>query len=265
MNLKFHAFILASLLATTAQAKLQTKMVTYTEGKTELEGYLVYDDAHEGQRPGVLVVHDWMGLTDFTKERADRLAEMGYVAFAADIYGKGVRPRNPAEAKKLVSTYKGDRALMRARARAALDYLTATSILDKTRIASIGYCFGGTTSLELARSGAPLAGVVSFHGGLDTPKTQDAKNIKAKVLVLHGADDPHVPPTEVAAFEKEMTDAHVDWQLVKYSGAVHAFAVPSAGNDNSTGAAYNASADKRSWQAMKNFFAEIFKPVPKQP
>ena len=126
-------------------------------------------------------------------------------------------------------------------------------------MAAIGYCFGGTAVLELARSGAPLTGVVTFHGGLDTPTPQDAKNIKAKVLVLHGADDPFVTPDQVAAFEKEMNDAKVDWQLIKYSGAVHAFAVPTAGNDNSKGAAYNERAARRAWQAMKDFFAEIFK------
>ena len=159
---------------------------------------------------------------------------------------------------KLVAIYKGDRPLLRARAQAALTELLKQPQTDPTRVAAIGYCFGGTTVLELARSGAPLTGVVSFHGGLDTPTPQDAKNIKAKVLALHGADDPFVPPMQVSGFEKEMTEGKVDWQLVKYSGAVHAFAIPSAGNDNSKGAAYNATADRRSWQAMKDFFGEIF-------
>jgi len=136
--------------------------------------------------------------------------------------------------------------------------LAKNKLVDPTRLASIGFCFGGTTSLELARDGAPLVGVVSFHGGLATPTPADAKNIKGKVLALHGGDDPYVPAEEVAAFQKEMRDAGVDWQFVAYGGAVHSFTVPAAGNDNSKGAAYNARADARSWEAMKQFFAEVF-------
>jgi dienelactone hydrolase len=258
MKLKW---IVASLLvASLAHAELKGKPVEYREGKTVLEGYLVYDDAVPGKRPAVVVIHDWMGVSPFTRERADALAKMGYIALAADIYGKGIRPKDGKEAMTQASLYKGNRPLLRARARAALDTLLAQPQTDPSKVAAIGYCFGGTAALELARSGAPLAGVVTFHGGLDTPTPQDAKNIKAKILVLHGADDPHVPPDQVAAFEKEMNDAHVDWQLVKYSGAVHAFSVPTAGNDNSKGAAYNERAARRAWQAMQDFFAEIFKP-----
>ncbi len=257
MKLKLTAVLL--LLSAVAQAKLQGKTVEYKEGKTALEGYLVYDDAVQGKRPGILVVHDWLGVGDYVRGRADQLAQLGYVVFAADIYGKGVRPKDSAEAMELVKIYKGNRPLMRARAQAAYSELLKQPQTDPSRLAAIGYCFGGTTALELARSGVPLAGVVSFHGGLDTPAPQDAKNIKAKILALHGADDPYVPPDQVAAFEKEMTDAKVDWQLVKYSGAVHGFTIPASGNDNSKGAAYNAAADRRSWQAMKDFFAEIFK------
>jgi len=246
------------LAAGLAHAELKGKPIEYKEGKTVLEGYLVYDDAVQGKRPGVVVVHDWMGPSAFTQDRADELAKMGYIALAADIYGKGAHPKSPDDAKKVAGLYKGNRPLLRARAQAALDTLLAQPQTDASRVAAIGYCFGGTTVLELARSGAPLAGVVTFHGGLDTPTPQDAKNIKAKVLVLHGADDPYVTPDQVAAFEKEMTDAQVDWQLIKYSGAVHAFAVPTAGSDNSKGAAYNERAAHRAWQAMKDFFTEIF-------
>lgn len=256
--MKWQKLIALFFTASLAQAQLRSKTIDYKEGNTALQGYLVYDDAIQGKRPAIVVVHDWMGMTDFVRGRADGLAKMGYIALAADIYGKESQPKNANEAKAQSSKYKNDRLLLRARVKAALDTLLAQPQTDPKRVAAIGFCFGGTTALELARSGAPIAGVVTFHGGLDTPTPQDARNIKAKILVLHGADDPFVTPAIVAGFEKEMTDAHVDWQLIKYSGAVHAFTIPSAGNDNSKGVAYNASADRRSLQAMKDFFAEIF-------
>ena len=245
--------------ANTMYAAVQTKIVEYKQGDAVLEGYLAWDDAVEGRRPGVLVVHEWMGLGDYAKGRARKLAEMGYVAFAADIYGKGIRPKTPQEATAESGAYKKDRLLMRARVHAGLDTLRSNPLCDPQRIAAIGYCFGGTCVLELARSDADIAGVVSFHGGLDTPTPADAKNIKCKVLVLHGGDDPHVPPKDVAAFEDEMRSAGVDWQLVVYGGAVHGFTNPASGNDKSRGAAYDAKADRRSWEAMKVFFAEVLK------
>ncbi len=254
MKKLFFAVILTAL---SAQAKLVTKTIEYKEGSAALEGYLSYDDS-KGLKPGVVVVHDWMGLSDDTKSRADMLAALGYVAFAADIYGRGVRPKGAGEAGKMATMYKSDVKLLRARVTAAYNVLKAQTNVDKANLAAIGYCFGGTTALELARSGAPLKGVVSFHGGLATPNAADAKNIKGKVLALHGADDNYVPAAEVAGFEKEMRDAKVDWQLIAYGNAVHAFTIKGAGNDNSKGAAYNEKADKRSWIAMQNFFEEIF-------
>jgi dienelactone hydrolase len=242
-----------------ANAAVQTKVVEYQQGSTTLEGCLAWDGALQGRRPGVLVVHDWMGLGDYAKMRARKLAEMGYVAFAADIYGKGVRPKTPQEAAAQAGVYKNDRPLMRDRVSAALDVLGHHPLCDPQRIAAIGYCFGGTCVLELARSGADIAGVVSFHGGLDTPSPADAKNIRCKVLVLHGGDDPYVPRKDVEALQDEMRAGGVDWQLVIYGGAVHSFTNPSSGNDNSKGAAYNAKADRRSWDAMKTLFGEIFK------
>jgi dienelactone hydrolase len=246
-------------LTGTAGAKMVNKTVEYRQGDTVLEGYLAYDDTFAGKRPGVLVVHEWNGLGDYVKKRANQLARLGYVAFCADIYGKGIRPDTVEAAAKEAAKYRGaDRSLLRARAQAGLDELRRQPMVDADRLAAIGYCFGGTAVLELARSGADMRGVVSFHGGLDTPNPADAKKIRAKVLVLHGADDPHVPPSQVAAFEDEMRKGGVDWQMVIYGGAVHSFTNPDSGSDPSKGVAYNEKADRRSWEAMKVFFAEIF-------
>lgn len=256
--LRILALVFALLPFSNAHAAVQVETVEYKDGATVLEGLLAYDDAVKDRRPGVVVVHDWMGISDNTRQRITQLAGLGYVAFAADIYGKGVRPKNAQEAGGLAGKFKGDRAMLRARVNAALETLRKSPRVATEKVGAMGYCFGGTTALELARSGANVAGVVSFHGGLDNPKPQDARNIKGKVLVLHGAADPFVPAKEVDAFEKEMTDAKVDWTLVKYSGAVHAFTVVGAGNDPSRGAAYNAAADKRSFEAMKAFWAEVF-------
>ena len=242
-----------------ATAAVKTQIVEYQEGGITLEGYLAWDDAIQCKRPGILVVHEWTGLGDYAKSRTRMLAEMGYLAFAADIYGKGIRPRTPQEAGSESGKYKMNRKLMRSRVEVGLALLVANPMCDSKRVAAIGYCFGGTCVLELARSGAEIAGVVSFHGGLDTPTPEDAKQIKCKVLVLHGGDDPHVPVKDVEAFENEMRAGNVDWQLVVYGGSVHGFTNPASGNDKSRGAAYDEKADRRSWEAMKAFFAEIFK------
>ena len=231
--------------------------IEYQDGDTMLQGYLVYDESLSGKRPGVLVVHEWKGLGDYAKRRADQLAELGYVAFAVDMYGKGIRPETNEDAAKQAGIYKQDRQLMRRRANAGLEVLKNQPLVDPKKIAAIGYCFGGTTVLELARSAADLKGVVSFHGGLQAPLPEDAKNIKGKVLALHGADDPFVKPQEVDAFEKEMKAGHVDYKLVRYPGAVHSFTNPDSGNDPAKGMAYNQEADKKSWVEMKAFLKKI--------
>ena len=245
--------------ALTASGEVRTETVKYKLGDTTMIGYMAWDDAVQGRRPGVLVVHEWYGLNDYAKSRARQLAQLGYVALAVDMYGDGVVAKDAAEAGKLATALRNDRPLMRARAQAALETLRKNPACDPRRVAAIGYCFGGGVVLELARSGADIAGVASFHGNLDTPNADDAKNIRAKVLVLHGADDPHVNAAQVAAFQQEMRDAKVDWQMIFYGGAVHSFTNPASGDDPSRGVAYNAAADRRSWDAMKKFFDEIFK------
>ena len=243
--------------AFTMNAAIKTETIEYKQGDTTLEGVLTYDDAVKGSRPAVLIVHQWKGLTDYEKKRAEMLAKLGYVAFCADIYGKGVRPQTVEEAGATAGKYKKDRQLLRARVNAGLETLRKQKNVDTKHIAAIGYCFGGTTAIELARSGADVAGVVSFHGALDSPTPADGKNIKTKVLALHGADDPFVPAADIEAFEKEMRDAKVDWRLIKYGGAVHSFT--DWGADGSLkGAQYNEKADKRSWEDMKEFCKELF-------
>lgn len=250
------------LFSCSAQAAIHTEAVEYKHHDAILEGYLAYDDALKGNRPGILVVHEWTGIGDYIKMRTEELAKLGYIAFAIDMYGKGIRPEKREEAARQAGIYRADRQIMAARANAGLEALKKHKLTDRMRIVAIGYCFGGGTVLELARSGADIAGVVSFHGNLDTPNPQDAKNIKAKVLVLHGADDPHVPLGQVTAFQNEMRAARADWQMVSYGNAVHSFTNPASGNDPSTGAAYNKEADKRSWKAMQSFFKEIFSQAP---
>ena len=251
--------LMVLVVAVAAQGKVVGRTVEYRDGNQAFEGYLACEDGIHGKRPGILVVHDWMGISAETRRRCDMLAALGYVAFAADVYGKGIRPATPQEAAALAGKYKGDRSLFRSRLILALDQLRKDPRVDVAKLAAIGYCFGGTGVLELARSGANIRGAVSFHGGLDSPHPDDGKAITCKVLVLHGADDPFNPPSDVAAFQEEMRRGGVDWQMIYYGGAVHAFTNPGAGNDASKGSAYNAKADARSWQAMQDFLNEIFR------
>jgi dienelactone hydrolase len=259
MKRKWISLMMAMVSPGLLHGAIVEKTVSYADADAKLEGIHMYDDAMTGPRPAVLIIHQWMGITDHEKQRARMLAELGYNVFAADIYGVGVRPASPAEAGKEAGKYKSDRALFRSRLQAGLEVLRKDERTKHDKIAAIGFCFGGTAVLELARAGTSIAGVVSFHGGLDAADGMAAKKggIPAKVLVLHGAVDPYVPADQVAGFEKEMNEAAADWHLIAYGSAVHAFTQRGAGDDPSKGAAYNEAADRRSWNAMKVFFAEI--------
>jgi dienelactone hydrolase len=248
----------ALALSLAALPILAGQPLSYVDGTTKLAGYVARPATLKGEAPGVVVIHQWMGLTDHERKVSDDLAKLGYVALAADIYGEGVRPANAGEAGKLAGSFKGDRALYRRRIAAAIETLKAQKGVDGSRLAVIGFCFGGTGALEAARAGLPVKGVVSFHGGLDVPAGFTSGPISAKVLVAHGADDPFVPAKDVAAFQDEMRQAKADYVFVAYAGAVHAFTQKEAGNDNAKGAAYNEAAHRRSWQHMKDFFQELF-------
>jgi dienelactone hydrolase len=257
--LKISLTLIIILISINAMSQIHTGNVEYKDSTVTLEGFIAYDESFTGTRPGILVVHEWMGINDYTKMRCEQLAKLGFFAFAADIYGKVIRPKSGEEAGKQAGIYKNDRQLMRRRIILALDEIKKQKLVITSKIAAIGYCFGGTVALELARSGADIKGVVSFHGGLDTQNPDDAKNIKAKILALCGGDDPFVPMEQLESFKNEMKYAGVDYQIFIYGGAVHSFTNPNSGNDPSKGAAYNEKADKRSWEAMKTFFNEIFK------
>ena len=252
------AAILVLLSAPASPAAIRTDTIEYSDGEKILEGYVAYDDASTESRPGILVIHDWTGLQDYAKRRCVQLAELGYVAFAADIYGKGVRPTDPKECAIQAGTYKSDLPLLRRRVLLALNEMKKNPLVDGGKLGAIGYCFGGTSVLELARSGADVKGVVSFHGGLSTTLPAEPGAIKAKILVCHGAEDPFVKPAEVERFKEEMVRSKADLQFEAYSGAVHSFTKKEAGNDPSKGQAYNEDTDAKSWSAMKGFFAGAF-------
>lgn len=254
----FASLIGFAFITSSSLAAIKTQTVEYKVGEVTHKGFLAYDDANTDTRPGVLVVHEWWGLNDYAKRRATMLAELGYVAFAPDMFGEGKTTSDPKQANEWATDHGSD--LMRARQRvmAAFDQLSKSPHVDTSRLAAIGYCFGGSSVLNMARLGMPLRGVVSFHGGLASPLQAGKGVIKAKVLVCHGAADTFDPVETLDAFRKEMSEAEVDWQMVYYSGAVHAFTNPDADNYKIPGVAYNKAADERSWNAMKTFFAEIF-------
>src|SRR3954470_23399669 len=258
----FLAFVMIGALS--LQAKIVSKSVAYEQGGVKLEGFLAYDDSKVSsarKAPGVVVFPEWWGLTDYPKDRARQLAELGYVAFAADMFGAGVVTTDAKKAGELAGQFYG-KPLMAERARAGLDQLLATGLVDNTRTAAIGYCFGGAVVQALAYSGAPLVGMVSFHGSLVPASADAAAKNHAKFLICHGAIDKFISPEDIAAFMKSMNDGKFDYQFISYAGAVHAFTNPAAnqiGQATGLPIAYNAAADNRSWSHMRTFFGEIFK------
>lgn len=250
----FKVLIFSLLFSGVVQAKIETSLVEYKSGDSTFEGFIANDTSIKGKKPGIMIVHNWMGVTEETKSKAIEMARLGYVAFAGDIYGKGVRPKSPKEAGELAGKYKADLKTLRERSSLAIDELRKNKFVDAKKIFVAGYCFGGTAAIEVARSGADIKGAISFHGGL-APSSDD-KNIKAPMLILHGAIDPHVKKVDLDGFTKGLDNEKIDYQFISYANAVHSFTEKAAGNDNSKGAAYNELADKRSWIALKNFLSE---------
>jgi dienelactone hydrolase len=252
----FLASLLALLTAVSADAAVQTKEITYKHGDLECKGFLAWDDAVEGKRPGVLVVHEWWGLNDYARNRAKQLAEDGYIAFAADMYGEGKHTDHPAEAKDFATKVRSNVDDWVARAKAALEVLKAQPQCDTSKLAAMGYCFGGSTALQLAYSGADIKCVATFHAALPVPSEQQAKQTHASILVCHGAEDSFIPPATIAEFQKALDKAGVDWEMDYYAGTVHSFTVPGVDEKKLPGMAYNKKADERSWHRMQDFFAE---------
>lgn len=249
-------YILSILILTTVTSFGQISKVAYSDGTQKLEGYFAKAKKPNPKKIGVIVLPAWMGVDNNAKESAEALAKLGYHAFVADIYGVGNNPKTTDEAGKNAGFYKNNPAEYQKRIQLAIDELVKLGA-DKNEIAVIGYCFGGTGAIEAARGNLNVKAVVSFHGGLAKAENSPTETIKAKVLVLHGADDPYVSVKEIEAFQNEMRATKADWQMVYYASAVHSFTHKDAGNDNSKGAAYNELADKRSWEAMKAFFKEV--------
>jgi dienelactone hydrolase len=245
-----------------ADPKIQGKSVEYSAQGVVMKGYLAYDEAAKGKRPGVLVVHEWWGLNDYARKRARMVAELGYTALAVDMYGDGKQAMHPDDAKKFSSELMKNFDDAKARFMAAMEFLKQQASVDPTRIAAIGYCMGGGVVLNMARQGVDLKGVASFHGSLAPVKPAQPGSVKAKVLVLHGGDDKFIPPEQIEALKQEMKSAGVDFQFISYPGAVHSFTNPEAdelGKKYNMPIAYNAQADKKSWDELKKFLNTIFK------
>jgi dienelactone hydrolase len=260
MNHNRLIIILAFLVfwGSVAQAAVVTKTISYRQGSVDLQGYLAFDNLMKGKRPGVLIVHEWWGLNDYVRQRAKQLASLGYVAFALDMYGKNKVTVHPKQAKEFMQQVTQNIEVWRQRALAGLDILKKQTNTDPNRIAAIGYCFGGSTVQQLAYSGADIKGIVSFHGSLITPPASADRPIKAKFLICHGAADPFTKLEMIPPYIAAMNAAGIDWQMDIYGHAKHAFTNPGADKYGMPQLGYNRLADRRSWQAMKQFFNDIF-------
>ncbi len=252
-----YAILFIFLLALSVPAQIAKNKITYESGDTTWFGIVVYDSTSDLKRPGVMVVHEWWGLNQFIIQKAESLAAMGYVAFAADMYGDSASTTDPKTAMKWSSHLRGS-PLLRKRAGRALDQLRGHPLVNEERIAAIGFCFGGTTVLELAYGGADLKGVVSFHGGLQPPAANEMDGIKASMLILHGAQDPTVKQKQINAFKQSMQKAGVDWQMIIYGGAKHSFTNPGADEYNIESIGYDPKAAGRAWQHMSIFLKNLF-------
>ena len=236
---------------------IQTKTIDYQYDQVELQGYLAWDDAVDKNRPGVMVSHAWRGRTEFENARAEDLAKLGYVGFALDLYGKGVQGNSVEENSALMKPFLDDRQMLQNRLSTSLDVLKSQDEVDESRSAAMGYCFGGLCVLDLARTGADVNGVASFHGLFGPPGNTGGNKINAKVLVLHGWDDPMATPDQVVSLAEELSSMGADWQIHGYGNTMHAFTNPDA-NDPDFGTVYQADADRRSWNAMQDFLSELF-------
>ena len=252
------ALVVAAGLAGPAAAEVQTKTITYQDGDETLTGHLYWDDALEGQRPAVLVIHEWWGLNAYAKKRARMLAELGYVAFAADMYGGERVTDTPDQAREWMKGITSDVQAWRDRAALGLAQLQDSPLVAPGQTAAVGYCFGGGTVLQMAYDGADVRGVVSFHGSLPALKEGDAESLEASVLVLHGHADTFIPDEQIEKFQAGMEDAGADWQFVRYGGARHGFTNPDVGEYGIPNLEYDAAADRRSWEDMQDLFAELF-------
>ena len=256
---KIVMLVLAGLLTSTAaRSEIVTETVSYQDGDTALQGHIYYDDAVVGKRPGVLVVHEWWGLDDYAKRRASMLAELGYIAFTADMYGVGKVTEHPDQAKEWMMVNASNVPAWRGRAELALQQLTEHKLTDTENTAAIGYCFGGATVVELAYSGAALKGVASFHGSLPLPVEGETPDLKAQLLILHGEADPFVEKSHVTKFREQLNTINADWEMVSYGGVMHSFTNASAGDHGMPALKYDARADQRSWARLQQFFDEIF-------
>jgi dienelactone hydrolase len=255
------ALIVFGSLVVSGEAAVQTKKVNYNVGDQQFIGYLAWDDAVTGKRPGVLVLHEWWGLNDYARSRTEQLAKLGYVAFAGDMYGEGKSTEHPKEAMEMATHVRQNLPEWQKRATAALDVLKQQPQCDSNKLAAIGYCFGGSTALVLAYSGADLAAVTTFHAALPAPTEEQARAIKASIVVCHGALDSFITDETIHNFRKALDDANVDYEMDIYAGAKHSFTVPTADRHGNPGMSYNKKADERSWGRMRRLFREKLGPT----